>query len=103
MQGNCYNQKKIVNGTFPIIPTPAPVYNAFKVILTFNKGEKFLMLDSVPLDVNLQGKQQGEQEFVHLVQAPGSILIDLVGHVFDDIGNSFASNRALDRPGVEHI
>lgn len=103
MQGNCYNQKKILNRTFPIIPTPALVYNAFNGILTFNKGEKFLMLDSVPLDVNLQSKQQGEQEFVLLVQAPGSILIDLVGHVFDDIGNSFACNWALDRPGVGNI
>lgn len=30
------------------------------VILTFDKGEKLFMLHSVPLDVDLQGKQQGE-------------------------------------------
>lgn len=61
------------------------------------------MLDPVPLDVDLQCKQQGEQEFVLLIQAPGSILIDLIGHVFYDISNSFACNWALDRPGVENI
>lgn len=103
MQRNYYNQKKLLHRTFTIIPIPAAVYNASEMILTFNKGEKLLMLDPVPLDVNLQGKQQGEQEFVLLVQAPGSILIDLIGHVFYDISNPFACNWALDRSGVENI
>lgn len=30
------------------------------VTQTFNKGEKLFVLDSVPLDVDLQGKKQGE-------------------------------------------
>lgn len=61
------------------------------------------MLDPIPLEVDLQGKQQGEQEFVLFVQPSGSVLIDLVGHVFNDISNPLACNWALDRPGVENI
>lgn len=38
-----------------------------------------------------------------LIQAPGSILINLVGHVLDDISNPLACNWALDRPGEENI
>lgn len=73
------------------------------IILTFNKGEKLFMLDSVPLDVDLQGKQQGEQEFVFLIQAPGCILINLISHMLNDISNPLARNWALDRPGGENV
>lgn len=110
MQRNYYNQKKLLHRTFTIIPLPAAVYNALEAVynaldvtLTFNKGDKLLMLDPVPLDVNLQCEQQGEQEFVILVQAPDRILIDLIGHVLYDISNSFACDWALDGPGVENI
>lgn len=61
------------------------------------------MLDSVPLDVDLQGKQQGEQEFVFLIQAPGCILINLISHMLNDISNPLARNWALDRPGGENV
>ena len=72
-------------------------------ILTFNKGEKLFVLDSVPLDVNLQGKQQREQEFVLLIQPPGCVLKNLVGHVLNDISDPLACNWALDRPGEDSI
>lgn len=61
------------------------------------------MLDSVPLDVDLKGKQQGEQEFVLFIQPPGSVFINLIGHVLDDISNPLACYWALDRPGGENI
>lgn len=73
------------------------------LILTFNKREKLFMLDLVPLDVNLQGKQQREQEFVLLIQPPGCVLKNLVGHVLNDISDPLACNWALDRPGGESI
>lgn len=69
------------------------------VILTFNEGEKLFMLDSVPLDVDLQGEQQGEQELVFFIQAPGRILMNLIGHMLNDISNPLARNWAFDRPG----
>ena len=73
------------------------------LLLTFNKCEKLFMLDLVPLDVNLQGKQQREQEFVLLIQPPGCVLKNLVGHVLNDISDPLACNWALDRPGGESI
>lgn len=57
------------------------------------------MLHPVPLEVDLQGKQEGEQELVFLIQPTGSVLVHLIGHVLDDAGNPLAGDGTSDGPG----
>ena len=57
------------------------------------------MLDLVALKVNLQGQQQGEGQFVGLIQTTHSVAEDLIRHVLNDVLDSLLGDRRLLRSG----
>lgn len=56
------------------------------------------MFDPAALHVNLQRQQQGEEELVFFVQAPGRVLEHLKGHELYDVGDAFAGDGTFEGP-----
>ena len=50
------------------------------------------------MKINLQCQQQGEGQFVGLIQTPHSVLEHLIGHVVNDVLDAFLRNGGLMRP-----
>lgn len=74
-----------------------------KTFLTFNKSHELIMFDLVALKVDLQGQQQGEGQFVSLIQTTHGIAEDLKGHVLNDVLDSLLGNGRLLRSGTRRV
>lgn len=92
----------IVSRTFAVLGKCCAV-NTGDLILTFDESEELFMFDFIVLHVNLQRQQQGEQELMLLKQAPRCILKNLKGHIFYDVGYTFACDWVFDRPVDVHF
>ena len=55
------------------------------------------MLDSLSVQVDLEGHQKDEKQFVFLVQRSAGVLMYFEGKVLDDVGNTFLVDRRFGR------
>lgn len=56
---------------------------------TFDEALELIIADGSRIHLDLQGHQDGEEELVHLIQAPDCVLESTEGQVIDDVLDAF--------------
>lgn len=64
---------------------------------TFNESLKLSVLDRASLEINLQGHEQHEQEFVVFIQTSDRICENFIGQILNNICNSLLRQWRLFR------